>query len=309
MTQNKCRLCPRDCRADRSRSYGVCRAGDRLKISRAALHYWEEPCISGENGSGAVFFSGCALHCVFCQNHKISDGSRGEEVSEKRLSEIFFELEEKGAENINLVTADHFIPSVARAVKDSKDRGFAKPFIFNCSGYETVESLKMLDGLIDVYLPDFKYMEPELAEMYSHALDYPGIAKQAVCEMVRQQPSCVFDAEGMIQKGVIVRNMLLPKHVANSKKVLKYLHDEYGDDIYISILSQYTPAEGIGDIYPELSRRVRKSEYDRLVDYAIKLGIKNAYIQDMTSAKESYVPDFDEDTISKPVLSSPTDSV
>ena len=192
------------------------------------------------------------------------------------------------------MTGDHFIPQIAEAVSEAKGIGLRKPFIFNCSGYETVESLKMLEGLIDVYLPDFKYMEPAPAHRYSNAADYPETAKKAIDEMVRQQPSCIFDSEGMIQKGVIVRNLLLPGNVGNSKKILKYLYEKYGDSIYISIMSQYTPMDVACDIYPELSRRVKKSEYDRLVDYAIKLGIGNAYIQEMSVAKDSFIPDFDE---------------
>ncbi|MBO5552283.1 MAG: 4Fe-4S cluster-binding domain-containing protein, partial [Lachnospiraceae bacterium] len=289
--------CPRGCGADRSIEKGICGVSDKLMAARAALHYWEEPCISGSNGSGAVFFSGCALHCVYCQNRNISDGSAGLEISVGRLTEIFFELADKKANNINLVTGDHYIPLIAEAIADAKGRGFDKPFIFNCSGYERVEALKQLDGLIDVYLPDFKYMEAEPAERYSHAPDYPETAGKALDEMVRQCPSCVFDGEGLITRGVIVRHLLLPGHVMNSKKVLKYLHKRYKNTIYISIMSQYTPIVGISDGFPELSRRVKKSEYDRLTDYAIKLGIENAYIQDMTVSRESFIPEFDNEGV------------
>ena len=288
-----CRLCPRNCGVDRSRNAGVCKAGDAPVVARAALHYWEEPCISGKRGSGAVFFSGCALHCVYCQNRIISDGVKGQEISTERLVEIFFELEAEGAENINLVTGDHFIPHIAEALADARKKGFYKPFIFNCSGYEKVESLRRLEGLTDVFLPDFKYYDPLLSKKYSAAYDYPEVAKKAIDEMVRQKPLCVFDQEGMIKSGVIVRNLLLPGNVSNSKKIIKYLHEKYGEDIYISILSQYTPQEDAAGLYPELSRRVKKSEYDRLIDYAIKLGIENAFIQDMSSANESFIPDFD----------------
>ena len=293
----KCELCPRRCGADRSIEKGICGVSDKLMAARAALHYWEEPCISGSNGSGAVFFSGCALHCVYCQNRNISDGSAGLEISVGRLTEIFFELADKKANNINLVTGDHYIPLIAEAIADAKGRGFDKPFIFNCSGYERVEALKLLDGLIDVYLPDFKYMEAEPAGRYSHAPDYPETAGKALDEMVRQCPSCVFDGEGLITRGVIVRHLLLPGHVMNSKKVLKYLHKRYKNTIYISIMSQYTPIAGISDGFPELSRRIKKSEYDRLTDYAIKLGIENAYIQDMTVSRESFIPEFDNEGV------------
>jgi len=291
-TEEKCCLCPRECNVDRRRTKGVCGSEIKATVALAALHLWEEPCISGVNGSGAVFFSGCALHCVYCQNARISGGTKGETVSSERLSEIFFELSEKNADNINLVTGDHFIPEIARAITLAKDKGFNKPFIYNCSGYEKKEALRLLDGLIDVYLPDLKYMEGDIALRYSRAADYPIVAKEALSEMVRQCPSPEFDGNGLIKKGVIVRHLLLPGHVTNGKKVLSYLYDTYGDSIYISIMSQYTPIGGIEKNFPELNRRVTRSEYDRLIDYAIELGIENAYIQDRSVAKESFIPDF-----------------
>ncbi len=297
---NKCSLCPRDCGVNRETSHGVCGVSDRLKVARAALHFWEEPCISGDHGSGAVFFSGCALHCIYCQNREISGGKAGLLISADRLTDIFFELKDKKACNINLVTGDHYTPIIVQAIEKAKSMGFDLPFIFNCSGYEKTESLKMLEGLIDVYLPDLKYMDPELARRYSNAPDYPDIAKAAVDEMVRQCPECLFDGSGLIQGGVIVRHLLLPGHVSDSKRILRYLHDRYGDSIYISIMSQYTPVEGIPDGYPELQRRVKRSEYDRLTDYAIELGIENAYIQDMSVAKESFIPAFDNEGVSLP---------
>lgn len=299
MMNTKCILCPRRCRADRYKTNGICGVGNGIKVARAALHYWEEPCISGDKGSGAVFFSGCALHCVYCQNREISAGRTGVEIGTERLCEIFFELAAKGAHNINLVTGDHYIPQIADAIEEAAKRGFDLPFIFNCSGYETVDALRMLDGLIDVYLPDFKYIDHDTARIYSNAWDYPDIAEAAVEEMVRQCPACVFDETGLIQNGVIVRHLLLPGHVTDSKKVLKYLHEKYKNTIYISIMSQYTPMTGVSEEYPELGRRVKRKEYDRLTDYAIELGIENAYIQDMTVAKESFIPDFNNEGVSK----------
>lgn len=293
----KCMLCPRRCGAERAVLPGVCGVGDKIKIARAALHFWEEPCISGRRGSGAVFFSGCSLHCVYCQNREISNGASGAEIDEERLVRISFELRSKGAHNINLVTGDHYIPQIAKAIIKAREQGFDLPFIFNCSGYETVDMLRLLDGLIDVYLPDFKYMEPELAMRYSGAKDYPEVAKEAIEEMVRQHPVCEFDDDGMILSGVIVRNLLLPSHVMNSKKILEYLFDKYYNNIYISIMSQYTPMTDISNAYPELKRRVKKSEYERLTDYALELGIENAYIQDMTVAKESFIPKFDNEGV------------
>ena len=296
-TVSGCRLCPRNCGIDRAASPGVCAVPDRLKVARAALHFWEEPCISGDEGSGAVFFSGCALHCVYCQNRDISGGKAGLPISTERLTDIFFELKAQNACNINLVTGDHYIPLIAKAIDKAVRRGFDLPFIFNCSGYEKPESLKMLDGLIDVYLPDFKYMDPALAGRYSGASDYPDVAKAALDEMVRQCPGGIFDGRGMIKSGVIVRHLLLPGHVSDSKRILKYLHERYKDSIYISIMSQYTPMEGIPDSCPELQRRVKRSEYDRLTDYAIALGIENAYIQDMSVATESFIPAFDNEGV------------
>ncbi len=286
--------------ADRERSLGVCASGNIPRIARAALHYWEEPCISGERGSGAVFFTGCSLQCVYCQNHEISrNGSGtsealpGKETDKDGLIRIFYELRDRGAHNINLVTADHFIPVIREAVREIRSEGFDLPFIFNCSGYETIESLKTLEGLIDVYLPDLKYAENELAKAYSNAEDYPETAKAAISEMVRQQPVCEFDRDGMLKKGVLVRNLLLPKHVMNSKKVLKYLYETYGEQIIISIMSQYTPTDCVPDSFPELKRKVTKGEYERLTDYALKLGIENAYIQDQESSGTGYIPEFD----------------
>lgn len=293
----KCVLCPRRCGADRDKTKGSCGIGNRIKVARAALHYWEEPCISGDKGSGAVFFSGCALHCVYCQNREISDGRAGAEISTERLCGIFFELADKGAHNINLVTGDHYIPQIADAINEAVKHGFDLPFIFNCSGYESVDALKMLDGLIDVYLPDFKYLDPDIARDYSNAEDYPQIAMKAIEEMVRQCPACVFDEDGIIREGVIVRHLLLPGHVTDSKKVLKYLYEKYNNTIYISIMSQYTPMTGISEEYPELHRRVKRREYDRLTDYALRLGIEHAFIQDMTVAKESFIPEFNNEGV------------
>ncbi len=296
----ECTLCPRNCRADRETSFGVCGAGKRLRIARAALHYWEEPCISGEKGSGAIFFTGCALHCVYCQNREISllkPGAPdkelpGREIEIPELIEIFYKLREQGAHNINLVTADHYIPLIADALREAKAQGFKLPFVFNCSGYETVESLKILEGLADIYLTDFKYAENELAKAFSNAEDYPEVAREALSEMFRQRPVLEYDENGMLKKGVIVRNLLLPKHVMNSKKVLRYLNETYGDRILISIMSQYTPGDHIPDEYPELERRVNRAEYERLTDYALKLGIENAFIQDISSAGSSFIPEF-----------------
>lgn len=288
-----CLLCPRKCGINRSTGQtGVCGVSSEIKVARAALHYWEEPCISGKRGSGAVFFSGCSLHCVFCQNREISDGKAGKLISKERLSDIFMELADKGANNINLVTLGQYIPDIVWAVNDAKSRGMKLPIIYNTSGYENVTELKLLEGIVDVYLPDFKYMDSTLSARYSRAKDYPSVAKQALSEMVRQQPDVVIDdATGFIQKGVIVRQLLLPGHVNDAKAVLKYLYDTYHDHVYISMMSQFTPI-ALKD-YPEINRTVTRREYERLVDYALEIGITNAFIQEGDVAKDSFIPAFD----------------
>lgn len=288
-----CLLCPRKCGINRRTGQtGVCGVSSEIMVARAALHYWEEPCISGKRGSGAVFFSGCSLHCVFCQNREISDGKAGKLISKERLSDIFMELADKGANNINLVTPGQYIPDIVWAVNDAKSRGMKLPIIYNTSGYENVTELKLLEGIVDVYLPDFKYMDSTLSARYSRAKDYPSVAKQALSEMVRQQPDVVIDdATGLIQKGVIVRQLLLPGHVNDAKAVLKYLYDTYHDHVYISMMSQFTPI-ALKD-YPEINRTVTRREYERLVDYALEIGITNAFIQEGDVAKDSFIPAFD----------------
>lgn len=288
-----CLLCPRKCGINRRTGQtGVCGVSSEIKVARAALHYWEEPCISGKRGSGAVFFSGCSLHCVFCQNREISDGKEGKVISKERLSDIFMELAGKGANNINLVTPGQYIPDIVWAVNDAKSRGMKLPIIYNTSGYENVTELKLLEGIVDVYLPDFKYMDSTLSARYSRAKDYPSVAKQALSEMVRQQQDVVIDdATGLIQKGVIVRQLLLPGHVNDAKAVLKYLYDTYHDHVYISMMSQFTPI-ALKD-YPEINRTVTKREYERLVNYALEIGITNAFIQEGDVAKDSFIPAFD----------------
>lgn len=288
-----CLLCPRKCGINRSTGQtGVCGVSAEIMVARAALHYWEEPCISGEKGSGAVFFSGCSLHCVFCQNREISDGKAGKIISKERLRDIFLELKAKGANNINLVTPGQYIPDIVWAVRDARRYGMELPIVYNTSGYENADELKQLEGIVDVYLPDFKYMDSALSAKYSRAKDYPSVAKQAISEMVRQQPGVVIDdATGLIQKGVIVRQLLLPGHVNDAKAILKYLHDTYQDSIYISMMSQFTPI-ALKD-YPEINRTVTRREYERLIDYAIKIGITNAFIQEGNVAKDSFIPAFD----------------
>lgn len=301
----ECRLCPRNCAVDReSGARGFCGQTETLKVARAALHYWEEPCISGAAGSGTVFFSGCALHCVFCQNRDIANGTAGREISAGRLAEIFLELQEKGANNINLVTPGHFVPQITTALAAAKAQGLVLPVVYNTGSYEKVETLRRLEGLVDIYLPDFKYMDTALSAKYSHAPDYSAVAKAAVAEMVRQTGAPVFtgadvagdedpiEAGRLLQRGTIVRHLLLPGQKEDSKAVLRYLHETYGDLIYISIMNQFTPLAGL-EQYPELNRRVTEAEYEEVVDYAIEIGIERGFIQEGETAKESFIPAFD----------------
>ncbi len=291
-----CILCPRHCKVDRSKEMGACHSSDRCSIVRAALHYWEEPCISGDEGSGTIFFSGCSLGCVYCQNYAISDGKSkyGVDVTVDRLVEIFFELKDKGANNINFVTPTHYMPHIKQAIVQAKKQGFTLPFVYNTSGYENVSSLRELDGLIDVYLPDFKYYDDMLASRYSKAPDYVCRAKEAIEEMVRQVGEPQFDENGIIMKGVIVRHMILPGHTKDSMRVIEYLHHTYGESIYISIMNQYTPVKTTRmEKYTELGRSITAREYDKVIDYAISIGVENAYIQEGETNKESFIPSFD----------------
>ena len=287
----KCSLCPRMCNVDREITTGYCGVKKTLRVARAALHFWEEPCISGEEGSGAVFFTGCNLRCVFCQNFQIARAEQGKEITVERLSEIFLELQEQKANNINLVTATHYVPQVVESLKMAKERGLHIPVVYNCGGYETVETLKLLEGLVDIYLPDFKYVDNNRAKRYSRAEDYPETAKKALEEMVRQQPEAEFDERGIMKKGVIVRHLMLPGGIKDSKAVVKYLYETYGDQIFISLMNQYTPLPHVAD-YPEIDRKLKKFEYDRLVDYAISLGVENGFIQEGETAEESFIPAF-----------------
>lgn len=293
-----CGLCNRKCRVDRDNGEkGFCGETSEIRCGRAALHMWEEPCISGTRGSGTVFFTGCVLKCVFCQNSVLAESKVGKPVTVSRLAEIFLELQNKGAHNINLVTPTHFVPSIRESIILSKKNGLSVPIVYNTGSYESVDTIKSLEGLVDIYLPDLKYVSSELSKKYSKVPDYFETAKKAIDEMVRQTGIPEFDDDGIMKKGVIVRHLLLPGYLSDSKNVIKYLYDTYRDDIFISIMNQYTPMEGIGDKYPELNRKVRKKEYDRLVDYAIDIGVTNGFIQEGGTAKESFIPEFTEEGI------------
>ena len=287
-----CVLCPRNCHADRINGrWGRCHETAEIVVARAALHMWEEPCISGDAGSGAVFFSGCPMGCVFCQNHNIAEAKAGKTITVERLSEIFLELQEKGAANINLVTGEHFVPGILEGLTLAKEQGLTLPVVYNSSGYEKPETIRLLKGSVDIWLPDFKYWDDELGLRFSGVPDYRERAMKAIDEMVCQTGACVFDEEGYLRKGVVVRHLLLPGHVKNSREVLRYLHDTYGNRIYISIMSQYTPLSK--DLpFEELNRKVTRREYERLLDYALELGIENGFFQEGEAAKESFIPDF-----------------
>lgn len=289
-----CTLCPRKCHVNRlAGQKGFCGETAELRAARAALHYWEEPCISGSCGSGAVFFSGCSLQCVYCQNYDISVKNSGIPLTVSRLVQIFMTLQSKGAANINLVTACHFLPLVVLALTQAKEEGLRIPVVYNSSGYEELSSLRLLEGLVDIYIPDLKYRSPELSSQYSRAENYFEKASAAIGEMLRQTGDPVLDPEtGLLKKGVIVRHLLLPGRAGDSKKVLRYLHETYGNHIYISIMNQYTPLEHVSHI-PELNRRITPEEYERVLAFAEKIGIEQGYIQEGDTAAESFIPAFD----------------
>ena len=289
----QCHLCPRECGVNRlAVQTGYCGMPGEIVVARASLHMWEEPCISGIRGSGTVFFTGCPLKCVYCQNRNIAIGKTGKRISVERLSEIFLELQEKGAHNINLVTPTHYVPPILDALRLAKERGLFIPIVYNTGSYEKVETIRSMEGLIDIYLPDCKYFDPEIAEKYSNAPDYYEVASTAIKEMVRQVGKPGFEG-GLMKRGVIIRHMILPGHTKDSRKVIEQLYRTYGDDVYISIMNQYTPLPQMAH-YPEINRRITEREYDRTVDFAISLGIENAFIQEGETAKESFIPDFEE---------------
>ena len=274
---------------------GYCGADTGIVVARAALHMWEEPCISGKQGSGTVFFSGCSLKCIYCQNFDIAHMERGKEVTVSELSALFLSLQGQGAANINLVTPDHYVPQICKAVCLARGEGLTIPVVYNGSGYEKREVIEALSGIVDVYLTDFKYMDAELAKRFSAAPDYPEVAKEALAAMFESVGTPVFDSQGMMQKGVIVRHLLLPGHKKNARAVIRYIYDTYGDRVYLSLMNQYTPFERLKgrEGCKELCRRVTNREYESVVDYALSLGVTNAFIQEGGTAEESFIPSWD----------------
>lgn len=296
---NECTLCHRNCKINRNdKKIGYCKASDKVMIARAALHMWEEPPISSENGSGTVFFSHCNFNCVFCQNHDISQGHdksncsvSGVEVSIERLSDIFLELQDQGANNINLVTPTHYVPQIIEALKIAKNKGLKLPILYNTNSYDSIDTIKSLEGYIDVYLPDFKYFNDKYAIKYSKAPNYSENAIRVIDEMVRQTGETKFDDNGHITKGVIVRHLMLPGLLFDSKKVIDLLYNRYGDDIYISIMNQYVPMFNACD-YPEINKKLNPKHYDSLINYAAEIGVKNGFIQESGANTEEFVPSF-----------------
>lgn len=283
-----CNQCSRKCNVDRIRTTGYCKSPEEFRLSRAALHFWEEPCISGKNGSGAVFFSGCNLGCLFCQNYEISHENKGMTVSDDGLIKIFENLIEQGANNINLVNPTHYAVQLATLLKKYKP---SVPVVYNSSGYESTETLKMLDGLVDIYLPDFKYIRSDKALKYSRAEDYPEVAMRALEEMYLQRGKTEFDENGIMKKGMIIRHLILPSNTNSSLKILDFINEKF-PNAYVSLMAQYTPCNDLSAV-PELDRKITEREYNKVVDYALNLGMDKIFIQSGESADEKFIPDFD----------------
>lgn len=283
-----CNMCPRKCNIDRTEKAGFCGMTDKIRIARAELHYWEEPCISGEKGSGTIFFSGCPLKCVYCQNSEISSGGFGKEITTERLAEIFRELEEKGAHNINLVTPTHYSEQILKALEIYRPR---IPVVYNCSGYESLETLKKFENVVDIYLTDIKYFDSEVSEKYSKAKDYFDAASEAVKEMIRQQPENIFDENGIMQKGVIIRHLVLPLNLTQTRKILEWIKNNLPDNVIISLMSQYIPF-GKACEHKEINRKLTTREYEKALDMFDEFGFENGFMQELSSSKEDFIPPF-----------------
>ena len=287
-TLKKCNLCPRNCLVNRYEKVGYCRAKAKLKIALASIHMWEEPVISGCDGSGTIFFSYCNLGCIFCQNYKIRNGY-GKEITIKRFSEICLELQSRGANNINLVTPTHYVPLIRKGLIQAKNRGLIIPIVYNTSSYENEATIESMKGLVDVYLADLKYYDDNYAKKYSNCNNYFEVATKAIGKMVEQVGSPIIH-NGLMKRGVIVRVLLLPGLLEDAKKIIKYLYETYHDNIYISIMNQYTPVDKY--VYEELNNKVAESVYDELVNFAYDIGVRNAFIQEGETQKDSFIPNF-----------------
>lgn len=284
----KCNICPRQCNINRNDRTGFCGMTNKIKLARAELHFWEEPCISGEKGSGTVFFSGCPLKCVYCQNEEISSGGFGKEITIERLAEIFRELEEKGAHNINLVTPTHYSEQILEALEIYRPK---VPIVYNCSGYESVETLKKFKDIVDIYLTDIKYFDSEVSLKYSKAENYFKVAAEAVKEMISQQPENIFDKNGIMQKGVIIRHLVLPLNVTQTKKILQWIKNELPENVIISLMSQYVPTANTSE-FKEINRKITTREYEKALDCMEELGFENGFMQELSSSKKDFIPPF-----------------
>ncbi|ORX24393.1 radical SAM protein [Thermoanaerobacterium sp. PSU-2] len=292
MVSEVCNICPRNCNVDRSTKVGFCGMSSEIHVAKAYLHEWEEPCISGSRGSGTVFFTGCNLRCVFCQNYKISQENFGVSVSPEKLADIFMNLEKTGAHNINLVTPTIFVPKIKEAIIIARNNGLSIPIVYNSNAYESVESLRSLEGLIDIYLPDLKYYSNEVAVKYSNAPHYFEYATKAILEMYRQVGDPVFDSDGIMKRGIIIRHLILPGKLDETKRILKWIKDNLSNEVYVSLMGQYTPFYNANK-YQELNRRISNREYEEAIEYFFELGLENGFVQDDESASESFIPDFD----------------
>lgn len=290
-----CNLCPRKCGVNRYKEKGFCGATNRIKLAYYSLHMWEEPIISGDNGSGTIFFSNCNLRCLYCQNKKISIDGYGKYISNKRLGEIMLELQNKGAHNINLVTPTHYVPNIISVLRKIKGKELKIPVVYNTSSYECVGTIIACRNLVDIYLADLRYFDDSLGEKYSLCSNYFENATMAIDEMYRQVGKCEFDNNGLLKSGLVVRVLILPGHADDSKKIIEYLYKTYGDDIFISIMNQYTPINKCK--YSNLNRKVTDEEYDSVVDYALSIGVTNAFVQEGEAADESFIPDFNKKVV------------
>ena len=286
----QCNLCPRNCGVNRYQTVGVCGAGSKMKVAQYSLHMWEEPIISGRNGSGTIFFSYCNLQCIFCQNYKISSMGYGKEISEERFQELCLDLQKRGANNINLVTPTHYVPQIVSALSKIKHKELTIPVVYNTSSYENVSTIQMLNGIVDIYLADLKYYDDALGCKYSHVKDYFHWASLAIAEMVRQVGEFSIEND-LMKRGVIVRILILPGHVEDAKKLVKYLYTTYGDQIIISLMNQYTPVKHF-DEYPNLNHKISDENYQEVIDYALDLGVKYAFMQEGDTQSESFIPNF-----------------
>ncbi len=289
---DNCTLCPHNCKVNRLEGKkGRCKCDNTLKIALASLHMFEEPCISGTNGSGTIFFTNCNLNCIYCQNYEISQGGKGKEITIQNLADIFIKQQEKGAHNINLVTPTMYVYQIIEAIKLARKNGLKIPIIYNSNGYENIETIKMLNGYIDVYLPDLKYYTNELSKKYSNVDNYFEVATNAIKEMYSQVGNAVFDDNGIIQKGVIIRHLVLPNHIQNTKNILKWINENMPKDIYVSVMAQYFPTyKAKSDSL--INRKLNKKEYKEVFNYLYSLDLQNGYIQELGSHEEEYVPDF-----------------